>query len=76
VEVQPLGISFEGVTAIRSFLEDWLGSYVEYESGQEKGKDMGNGVVFVWLTSTLAQLAAQAGSTNDGPSLCCGRRAW
>jgi ketosteroid isomerase-like protein len=46
-EVQPLGISFEGVTAIRSFLEDWLGNYVEYESGQEKGQDLGNGVVFV-----------------------------
>jgi ketosteroid isomerase-like protein len=40
-ELQPLGISLEGVTAIRSFLEDWLGNYVEYQSGREKGQDLG-----------------------------------
>ena len=46
-EVQPLGISHRGAPAIRSFLEDWLGSYEHYEDDQEKALDLGNGVVFV-----------------------------
>ena len=46
-EVQPLGISHRGAPAIRSFLEDWLGSYEDYEYDQEHGLDLGNGVVFV-----------------------------
>jgi ketosteroid isomerase-like protein len=46
-EVQPLGISHRGASAIRSFLEDWLGSYENYEDDQEEGLDLGNGVVFV-----------------------------
>ena len=39
--------SFEGPTAIRSFLEDWIGAYEEYEYEQEEGHDLGSGVVFV-----------------------------
>ena len=46
-EVQPLGISESGPAAIRSFLEDWLGSYEDYEYDQEEGHSLGNGVVFV-----------------------------
>jgi hypothetical protein len=34
-EVLPLGISHRGAPAIRSFLEDWLGSYESYEDDQE-----------------------------------------
>src|SRR5437588_5538603 len=45
-EVEPLGISHRGAPAIRSFLEDWLGSYENYEDDQEEGLDLGNGVVF------------------------------
>src|SRR2546428_5148883 len=46
-EVQPLGVSFDGVAAIRSFLEDWFGSFEDYEYGeQEEGHNLGNGVVF------------------------------
>jgi ketosteroid isomerase-like protein len=45
-EVRPLGISFEGAAAIRSFLEDWVGSYEDYEYEQEEALDLGNGVVF------------------------------
>src|ERR1700747_615354 len=36
-EVQPLGISHRGAPAIRSFLEDWLGSYEKYEHHHEGG---------------------------------------
>jgi ketosteroid isomerase-like protein len=39
--------SFEGAAAIRSFLEDWIGAYEEYEYKQEEGQDLGNGVMFV-----------------------------
>jgi ketosteroid isomerase-like protein len=39
--------SFEGPMAIRSFLEDWIGAYEEYEYEQEEGHDLGSGVVFV-----------------------------
>ena len=46
-EVQPLGISHRGAPAIRSFLEEWLGSYENYDDDQEEGLDLGNGVVFV-----------------------------
>ena len=46
-EVRPLGIIFDGAAAIRSFLEDWVGSYEEYEYEQEEALDLGNGVVFV-----------------------------
>jgi ketosteroid isomerase-like protein len=46
-EVRPLGIRFEGAPAIRSFLEDWVGSYEEYEYEQEEALDLGKGVVFV-----------------------------
>ena len=46
-EVQPLGISHKGAPAIRSFLEEWLGSFESYEDDQEEGLDLGNGVVFV-----------------------------
>jgi ketosteroid isomerase-like protein len=39
--------TFQGVAAIRGFLEDWIGDYEEYEYQQEEGGDLGNGVVFV-----------------------------
>ena len=38
---------FEGLPAIRSFLEDWIGEYQEHHYEQEVGLDLGNGVVFV-----------------------------
>jgi ketosteroid isomerase-like protein len=37
---------FEGEAAIRSFLEDWIGSYEEYENKLEENRDLGKGVVF------------------------------
>jgi ketosteroid isomerase-like protein len=46
-EVQPLGISHRGASAIRSFVEDWLSAYESYEDDQEEGFDLGNGVTFV-----------------------------
>jgi ketosteroid isomerase-like protein len=38
--------SFEGVSAIRGFLEDWIGSYEEFRWELEEVMDVGDGVVF------------------------------
>src|SRR5262249_53363876 len=38
--------SFEGVSAIRDFLEDWIGSYEELRWELEEVMDLGDGVVF------------------------------
>ena len=45
-----VGAYFEGVTAIRSFLEDWIAPFEEYEYNQEESQDLGNGVLFVVAT--------------------------
>jgi ketosteroid isomerase-like protein len=61
-ETVSLGTSFEGVAAIRSFFEDWLGAYEEYELKPEEIVDLGNGVVFA-VTGINARLV---GSTASG----------
>jgi ketosteroid isomerase-like protein len=38
--------TFVGVAAIRSFFDDWIGTFEEYESGLEEVNDLGNGVAF------------------------------
>src|SRR3954453_11555127 len=37
---------FEGSAAIRRFLEDWIGSFDDYEAPQFEAKYLGNGVLF------------------------------
>ena len=44
------GDRFEGRAAIRSFLEDWFGTYEELEFGFEEVREVGNGVVFAVVT--------------------------
>ena len=41
-----VGDHFEGRAAIRSFLEEWFGTYEELEFGLEEVRDLGKGVVF------------------------------
>jgi ketosteroid isomerase-like protein len=45
-ESENLGTRLEGVAAIRSFFEDWIGSYEEMETLNEEFLDLGNGVTF------------------------------
>jgi len=45
-----LGAYLEGVTAIRSFLEEWIASFEDYEYNQEESRDLGNGVSFAVAT--------------------------
>ncbi len=55
-----LGDRFEGRAAIRSFLEDWFGTYEELEFGLEEIRDLGNGVVF----AVVVQNGRPAGSAG------------
>jgi ketosteroid isomerase-like protein len=50
-DMTPIGMGrFEGRAAVRGFMEDWLGSYEEWEREAEELLDLGNGVAFaVWL---------------------------
>ena len=45
-EVPALGTSLVGLTAIRGFLEDWLGAFEEFEIELKEVLDLGSGVVF------------------------------
>jgi len=55
-----LGDHFQGRAAIRSFLEDWFGTYEELEFGLEEVRDLGNGVVF----AVVVQNGRPAGSAG------------
>jgi ketosteroid isomerase-like protein len=59
-EAAPLGVSFEGVAAIRGFFEDWIGSYEEFEMEPEQVLDLGNGVGI----AVLIQQGRPVGSTG------------
>jgi ketosteroid isomerase-like protein len=52
--------SFDGAAAIRSFLEEWIGAYAEYEYNQEEGQDLGNGVVFVVVRADARPVGSSA----------------
>lgn len=56
------GDTFEGRVAIRSFLEDWFGTYEELELKLEDVRDLGRGVVF----AVVAQEGVPAGSAGQG----------
>ncbi len=45
-----LGDHFEGREAIRSFVEEWFGTYEELEFALDEVRDLGNGVVFAVVT--------------------------
>ena len=55
-----LGDRFEGRAAIRSFIDDWFGTYDELEFGLEEVRDVGNGVVF----AVVVQDGRPAGSAG------------
>jgi ketosteroid isomerase-like protein len=52
---------FEGVAAIRGFLEDWLGNYEEFAVMLEEVRDLGNGVTF----SVILQHGRLVGSSGQ-----------
>jgi ketosteroid isomerase-like protein len=52
-----LGV-FDGATAVRGFLEDWLGSYVVFDTEPEEIVDMGGGITFVVVRQSGRLLGA------------------
>jgi ketosteroid isomerase-like protein len=52
---------FEGLAAIREFLEDWWGAYDEFEAEAEEVRDLGNGVTF----AVILQAGRPIGSSGD-----------
>jgi ketosteroid isomerase-like protein len=52
--------SLQGAAAIRSFLDDWIGSYQEFEIETEEVLDVGNGV----MLSVSLQKGRPVGSTG------------
>jgi ketosteroid isomerase-like protein len=63
-EVRPLAIRFEGIAAIRSFVEDWIGNYDEYHQELVEGHNLGNDVVFA-LNRQDARLAGTTSRVQE-----------
>jgi uncharacterized protein (TIGR02246 family) len=59
-----VGDHYEGRAAIRSFLEDWFGTYEELEFGLEEVRDLGNGIVFAVVTQN-GRLVGSAGHVRQ-----------
>jgi ketosteroid isomerase-like protein len=59
-EGRALGDVFEGRAAIRSFIEEWFGTYEELVYGLEEVRDLGGGVVFA-VVSQDGRLVGSAG---------------
>jgi ketosteroid isomerase-like protein len=51
---------FEGVAAIRGFIEDWLANYEEFAVTLEEVRDLGNGLTF----SVIRQQGRLVGSSS------------
>ena len=55
---------FEGSAAVRGFLEDWSGSFEQYEYTEEEVLDLGNGVLFA-VARIGGRLAGGAGTMQE-----------
>jgi len=61
-DLSPMGLgTYEGSSAVRAFVEDWTGSYGEFELVLEQVLDLGNEVVFavVFQRARLANSCAE-----------------
>jgi ketosteroid isomerase-like protein len=63
---------FEGLTAIRSFLKDWLGSYEEMQWEAEEIRDLGNGITL----AVVVQTGRPVGSTGEVQVRSAGVSTW
>jgi ketosteroid isomerase-like protein len=60
LEARTVAERFEGRTAIRGFLEDWLGMFEQYALKPDEILDLGHGVVFVANCLTARHPASHA----------------
>jgi ketosteroid isomerase-like protein len=63
---------FEGLAAIRGFLEDWLGSYEEMQWEAEEIRDLGNGITL----AVVLQTGRPVGSTGEVQVRSAGVSTW
>ncbi len=71
-DLSPMGLGiYEGSSAVLAFVEDWNGSYEEFELVLEEVLDLGNEVVFAVvlqrarLTGSTAELRMRYASVNS-----------
>src|SRR5271165_4306989 len=61
-DLSPIGLgTYEGIAAIRGLLEEWIGTYEEYEVSEEESVELGGGVTFL----VQRQRARLKGSSGD-----------
>ena len=63
--------TFEGVAAIRGFVEDWLGNYEDYLAEAEEIVDLGGGVVFVAYREVARPLGSEGNLERRQAQVCC-----
>jgi ketosteroid isomerase-like protein len=63
---------FEGLAAIRGFLEDWLGSYEEMQWEAEEIRDLGSGITL----AVVVQTGRPVGSTGEVQVRSAGVSIW
>jgi hypothetical protein len=63
---------FEGLAAIRGFLEDWMGSYEEMRWEAEEIRDLGNGITL----AVVVQTGRPVGSTGEVQVRSAGVSLW
>jgi ketosteroid isomerase-like protein len=71
-DLSPMGLGiYEGSSAVLAFVEDWNGSYEEFELVLEELLDLGNDVVFAVVlqrarvTNSTAEVRMRYGSVNS-----------
>jgi ketosteroid isomerase-like protein len=75
-DMSPIGMGvFEGQAAARGFIEDWWGSYEQYEFEAEETLDLGNGLAFACSFRRAVQWAAAARLSCATQPSACGRTA-
>ncbi len=72
-DLSPMGLGiYEGSSAVRAFVEDWNGSYEEFELALEEVVDLGCGVVFAVvlqhgrIAESTGQVDMRYASVNSG----------
>lgn len=65
LQTMGLGLRFDGAQAIRSFLEDWLGSFADLEFELRELQQLANGVVFVLLRQSGSPAGALGSIGQD-----------
>jgi ketosteroid isomerase-like protein len=61
-DLSPMGLGvYRGATAVRSFFEDWIGSYELFEVELEESLDLTEGIVL----NVVVQRASLAGSSSE-----------